>query len=127
MEDLIEQMCPGKVLRLMAADVAAWHRAAGNTLEEDTLVWQKLPRPWEVLTGEKRCRRDYVEAVCREHGVDPAKKGWCAPRMGSVIYPFRPTPELVHGVTVGHPGLALVLRKLGVFSGKELKLPEEAM
>lgn len=127
MEDLIEQMCPGKVLRLMAADVAAWHRAAGNTLEEDTFVWQKLPRPWEVLTGEKRCRRDYVEAVCREHGIDPAKKGWSAPRTGRTIAPFRPTPELVHGVTVGHPGLALVLRKLGVFSGKELKLPEEAM
>lgn len=118
MEEVIERMCPGKVLRLMAADVAAWHRAVGNTLEDDTFIWQKLPFPWEVLSGEKVCRRDYVEAVCTEHGLDPVKKGWTAARTGGTVHPFRPTPELVHGVTIGHPALALVLKKLGFFSGK---------
>lgn len=122
MEDLVERLCPGKVLRLMAADVAAWHRISGNTLEEDTLVWQKLPRPWEVLSGTKTCSRDYVEAVCRENGIDAAKKGWIAPRSGGTIHPFRPTPELVHGVEVADPALALVLRKLGFFSGKGIRV-----
>jgi hypothetical protein len=41
------------------------------------------------------------------------------------VQPFRPTPELVHGVSVGHPELARVLKKLGFFSGKGLKLPPE--
>jgi hypothetical protein len=125
MEDVIERMCPGKVLRLMAADVAAWHRSVGNTLETDTLVWQALPFPWEVLSGQAECRRDTVEAVCRKLGIDANKKGWIAPRTGGVVQPFRPTPELVHGVSVGHPELARVLKKLGFFSGKGLKLPPE--
>jgi hypothetical protein len=125
MEDVIERLCPGKALRLMAADVAAWHRMTGNTLEVDTFVWQKLPFPWEVVSGLKECRRDYVEAVCREHGIDPVKKGWSAPRTGGKVQVFRPTPELVHGVTVGHPGLALVLKKLGYFSGKSIKLAQD--
>jgi hypothetical protein len=65
-----------------------------------------------------------VEDVCYRHGVDPVKSGWSAPRPGRKIHAFRPTPELVHGVTVGHPGLALALRKMGVFSGKEVKIPQ---
>ena len=28
--DAVEQMCPGKVLRLIAADVAYWHRMSGG-------------------------------------------------------------------------------------------------
>jgi hypothetical protein len=35
-----------------------------------------------------------------------------------MVQTFRPTPELVHGVTVGHPALASVLRKAGAFSGQ---------
>jgi hypothetical protein len=36
-------MCPGKVLRLMAADVAWWHRQSGGGLHQDTAVWKELP------------------------------------------------------------------------------------
>jgi hypothetical protein len=121
MEDVIEAMCPGKVLRLMAADVAAGHMQIGDTLEEDTKVWCAVPFPWEVLTGEAKCSRDFVEQVCKRYTVDPIKKGWIAPPPDRRVAKFRPTPELVHGVTVEHPGLAIFLRKAGFFSGKHLK------
>lgn len=117
MGDVLDQLCPGKVLRLMAGDVAAWHRAGGGGLDPDTAVWAELPPPWDALDGAS-CTRADVERACRRHGVDPAAKGWTAPRPARVAEAFRPTPELVHGVEVGHPGLALVLRKLGFFSGK---------
>lgn len=125
----IERMCFGKAMRLMAADVAAWHRASGGALEPDTLVWAELPAPWQVLAGEADCPRELVESVCRKHNVDPIKKGWIFPRGNRTAVEFKPTPELVHGVAVAHPELALVLRKAGWFSGK-LKtfkeLPENA-
>lgn len=127
MEEVLERLCPGKVLRLMAADVAAWHRSARGGLDPDTQVWNDLPLPWEVISGALECPRKLVEDVCYRHGVDPVKSGWSSPRPGRTIHAFRPTPELVHGVTVGHPGLALVLRKMGVFSGKAIKLPDVEM
>jgi hypothetical protein len=120
-DELLDRLCPGKVLRLMAADVAAWHRMSGGGLEPDTAVWAVLPPPWEVLDGSATCSRNDVETACRRAGVDPEKKGWTAPRPERVVEAFRPTPELVHGVEVGHPGLALVLRMLGFFSGKSVK------
>lgn len=123
MEEILDRLCPGKVLRLIAADVAAWHRVSGGGLELDTAVWADLPPPWEVLDGSASCTRSDVEAACRRHGVDPSTKGWTRPRPDCVAEPFRPTPELVHGVEVGYPGLALLLRKAGVFSGKTLKRP----
>lgn len=122
MGDVLDPLCPGKVLRLMAADVAAWHRSAGGGLDPDTAVWADLPAPWEVLAGEAECPRALVEGVCRRHGVDPVKNAWTAPRSGRTVAAFRPTPELVHGVTVGNPFLANWLKKAGFFSGKELKL-----
>ena len=52
MEEELDALCLGKVLRLMAADVAHWHRCSGGTLEPDTVVWNELPLPWEVLSGD---------------------------------------------------------------------------
>ena len=124
MDEVLERLCPGKVLRLMAADVAAWHRLTGGGLDPDTQVWNDLPLPWEVISGALDCPRRLVEDVCFRHGIDPVKSGWSAPRPGRQVHAFRPTPELVHGVTVGHPGLALVLRKLGCFSGKVVQVPQ---
>src|SRR5262249_27657908 len=74
--------------------------------------------PWQVLSGELECSRALVESVCRKHGADPIKNGWTAPRPGRKIHAFQATPELVHGVTVASPDLALLLRKAGWFSGK---------
>jgi hypothetical protein len=62
-----------------------------------------------------------VDGVCVKHGLDPVKSGWLAPRPGRAVEPFTPTPELIHGVVVGSPLLAAVLRKTGVFSGKAVK------
>jgi hypothetical protein len=119
MESMLDAVCPGKVMRLMAADVAAWHRAASGDVHPDTKVWAALPPPWEVVRGVASCTKGHVEAACRRHGV--AEDTWIAARKGRDPVPFRPTPELVHGVAVSSAELATVLRKAGVFSGKEAK------
>jgi hypothetical protein len=126
MQEELDSICFGKVLRLMAADVAAWHRSAGGDIDPDTKVWNEVPLPWEVLSGEAACTREMVEQVCRKHKVDPVKNGWTAPPPERKVAAYRPTPELVHGVTVSNPRLAAALRKAGWFSGKRIaSLPEE--
>lgn len=122
LEGLFDEMLPGKVMRLMAADVAAWHRSTGGSIHPDTLVWAELPKPWAVLRGEATCTRTQIEAACRRHGLDVVKSGWTAPRPRTAVAEFRPTPELVHGVTVNNPHLASLLRRVGAFSGKPLRL-----
>jgi hypothetical protein len=119
MDKVLDEVCPGKVLRLMAADVAYWHKSKGGELEPDTQVWISLPLPWEVLAGEKTCTRQTVEAACEKAKIKG--KGWIAPHEGRVIEDFRPTPELVHGVAVSSPQLAEVIKKAGWFSGKGTK------
>lgn len=119
---LFDAMMPGKVLRLMAADVAAWHRLTGGGLHPDTAIWRRLPRPWAVLSGEATCTRADIVAACEDAGVDPAKSGWGSARPRTAVATFRPTPELVHGVSVNNPYFAAYLRQGGVFSGKPLKL-----
>lgn len=122
LQDWIEAMCPGKVLRLMAADVAAWHRASGGDLHADTGPWCDLPLPWEVLAGAS-CPRLRVVEVCEKWNVDPVKGGWVAPPPERTVAAFTPTPELVHGVQVSSPQLAALLRKAGAFSGKAVGWP----
>lgn len=116
MEGLLDTMLPGKVMRLMAADVAAWHRVSGGAVHPDTAVFAALPLPWRVLDGKAVCSRALVARTCEEHGA--SLEGWIGPRAARVAAPFRPTHELVHGVAVSSPTLARTLRKLGVFSGK---------
>ncbi|MGW6708301.1 hypothetical protein ACWGDE_25880 [Streptomyces sp. NPDC054956] len=116
-EEFLDRVCPGKVPRLMAADVAYWHRRSGRGLHPDTYVWAELPRPWEVLRGEKDCPRSLVEAACKRNGVDPVAGGWTAPRPAAQAVRFSRTPELVHGVAVADPLMASALRSAGVFSG----------
>lgn len=126
MEEELDALCFGKVLRLMAADVAMWHKMTGGQLDPDTAVWCELPLPWEVLSGAATCTRGQVEEVCRRHGVDPVKRGWVAPPPERRVETFRPTPELVHGVTVADPALATLLRRAGWFSGQRAR-PVEAL
>ena len=121
MNALFDHMLPGKVMRLMAADVAAWHRSAGGGVHPDTNVWKDLPKPWEALRLERPCDRTMIERACAAHGVDPVKGGWSAPRPRTGVAEFRPTPELVHGVSVGNPYLAAYLKAAGAFSGKQSK------
>jgi hypothetical protein len=73
-----------------------------------------------VLSGASVCTRDMIEGACTRHGVDPRQSGWSAPRPRAAVAVFRPTPELVHGVSVENPYLADMLRRLGAYSGKPL-------
>jgi hypothetical protein len=117
-DNLTEKFLPGKVLRLMGADVAAWHRMSGGAVHPDTLVWRELPAPWEVMRGRAACNRALIDAVCERAGLDPVKSGWSAPVVSRQAARYRPTPELVHGVEVASPELAALLRRLGWFSWK---------
>jgi hypothetical protein len=119
--DLLDVACPGKVMRLMAADLAYWHRSSGSDVDPDTGVWASLPLPWEVLSGEASCTRHTVAEACRGYDVDPERRGWIAPRAVGSVVEFRPTPELVHGVSIADPVWAALLRNAGVFSGKRIK------
>ena len=116
--EILDRFCPGKVPRLMASDVAYWHRMSGGGLHPDTYVWAELPLPWEVLRGEKECPRSLVESVCARHRVDPVAGAWTTARPTAKAVSFRRTPELVHGVSVADPLMASALRSAGVFSGK---------
>lgn len=118
---LLDDAWPGKTMRVMAADLAWWHRQSGGGLHPDTAVWASLPLPWEVLDGTVTCTRADVETACRSHGVDPERAGWTAPRKHGLIARFRPTPELVHGVAVSDPLWAMALRRAHAFSGKPLR------
>ena len=118
---LLEPFCPGKVMRLMAADLAYWHQASGGDVDPDTKVWAFLPMPWDVIGGKARCTRADVEATCREMGTDPEARGWTAPRAKGKVAEFASTPELVHGVEVADPQWAALLRRAGVFSGKRIR------
>lgn len=119
---IIEAYLPGKLLRLMAADVVyAMHR---GKLDPDTKVWGDLPRPWLVFSGQATCTRDLVIRACEKNGVDPEKSGWAKPRPRTEVAQVVATPESVHGVVVSHPFLADILRRSGWFSGYEKRLKE---
>lgn len=118
METILDTLCPGKVMRLMAADVVAWSFAAGKGLDPSTFVWNQLPLPWEVLSGKQVCTRQMIESACKKHKIDPIRAGWTFTPPPGRIVPFKPTPELVHGVSVSNPYLADLLREAGFFSGK---------
>jgi hypothetical protein len=120
-ERILDVQCPGKVLRLMAADVAYWHKSSGGDLDPNTEVWKEVPLPWQVLIHDEPCTKRMVVDICDRHGMDPHKGGWAGPLPQGKVHAMKPTPDLVHGVTVASPELAEMLRKAGVFSGKVLK------
>ncbi|NML40263.1 hypothetical protein HHL17_23895 [Chitinophaga sp. G-6-1-13] len=117
MEFILEEMCFGKVMRLIAGDVAAWHHLTGSKGDTNLTVWNQVPLPWEVLSGKTTCTRERVLAACKAVNLDPERSGWIAPRTHQPV-PFLPTPELVHGVTVSNPYLATLLKQHKYFSGK---------
>ncbi|MDC8003670.1 hypothetical protein POV27_06375 [Aureisphaera galaxeae] len=121
MDFILDDLCFGKVMRLMAADVASWHHFSGGGLDPNTAVWNDLPLPWEVFKGQATCNKQMVIASCRKVSLDPEKSGWIAPRTHGVEK-FTPTPELVHGVQVANAYLATVLKKHKFYSGKKAKI-----
>jgi len=113
----VDEMLPGKVPRLMAADVAAWHHSLGEKAHPDELIAAELPMPWTVLLEGVDCPASEVRATCQRHGVVPEKTGWSMSHERTAVEIWHPTPELVHGVTVDDPFTAAVMRRLGWFSG----------
>jgi hypothetical protein len=120
-EDILQSICFGKVLRLMAGDVVAWHYSTGGQLDPDTAVWNEIPLPWEVLSGQQSCTLKRIEEICQKNNIDPVAKGWIIPRWTTNPVDFKPTPELVHGISISNPMLAKALRNLGFFSGKPMR------
>lgn len=123
LEDLLNTLCFGKVMRLMAADIVAWHRSAGQKADPNEAVWNQLPRPWDVLAGNATCTRAQIEAACAATSppLDPYRTGWLAPRPNTAVAKSTPTPELVYGVEVTNPFLAKMLKQEGVFAGHKSK------
>lgn len=119
---LLEPSCPGKVMRLMAADLAYWHQSSGGDVDPNTKVWARLPLPWQVLDGSAVCTAADVRAACAEAGLaGPGCGGWLAPLDLRAPAQFSPTPDLVHGIAVSDPAWAALLRRAGAFSGKRIK------
>lgn len=119
--ELLDVACPGKALRLMAADLVFWHRSSDGDLDPDTRIWGALALPWEVIDGRVTQTRADVERVCRRAGRRPITTGWTGPRAHGPLADFRPTPELVHGIEIADPAWALLLRRAGAFSGSPLR------
>lgn len=117
LESLLDDICFGKVLRLMAGDVAAWHFNTGGQLDPNTVVWRNLPFPWEIFQNKVVCTKADVVQQCTLANLDPEKSGWIAPKTHAIVK-FKPTPELVHGVEIDNPFLAYYLKKNKYFSGK---------
>jgi hypothetical protein len=123
---LLEPALPGKVMRLMAADLAAWHRGSGGDVDPNTAVFARLPLPWEVMAGTARCTAADVRAACAEAGLAADRSGWTAPLPDGQVAEYRPTPELVHGIAVADPVWAGLLRRGGAFSGRKIRAGYEA-
>lgn len=114
---ILDDICFGKVMRLMAADVIAWHLSSGGKIDPNTEVWNVVPLPWEVFQEKAFCNKEMIIRACKEAGIDPEKSGWIAPRTHG-LSEFKPTPELVHGITVSNPFMAKILRQNKYFSGQ---------
>jgi len=120
---IFEDRLPGKVMRLMAGDVAMWRKSLGMGDDPEALAWSELPDPWKVLLGEAHCNRPLVEEVCKRHGVDPYKSGWIARAPERRPVEFRPTPDSLYGVVVPTgSAIGAYLKQVGAFSGKPGKM-----
>lgn len=53
MDAPFDTMLPGKVMRLMAADAAAWHRSTGGDIHPDTKVRREVPKPWDAAASPR--------------------------------------------------------------------------
>lgn len=117
MDYILDEICFGKVMRLMAADVVSWHYSSGGKLDINTAIWNRLPLPWKVFNGEEMCNKTLVIHICKLFGIDAEKSGWISPKIHKVTS-FNPTPELVHGVAISSPFLAKILKNNNYYSGK---------
>lgn len=118
LEAIAEEACPGKVPALVAGDVAYIHGEYALGDHADTHVWAELPLPWKVITGEEVCTADMVREACSKFGMVAEDSGWTGAYRQDELAVTLPAPELVHGVQVGCPLLATLIRKSGALSGR---------
>ena len=64
-----------------------------------------------------------VRDACEKYGMNSDETGWTSAYHQDGLAETTPAPDLVHGIDVGCPVLALVLRNAGVFSGKQKHVP----
>ena len=122
LDDALAARLPGKVPALVAADVAHWHETEGGSAHRDTLAFAKLPLPWQVVLGHETCTAAQVRAVADELGFDPDQTGWTQAYRQDGLAVTELTPELVHGVTVSCPLLAITLKQTGAYAGRHTKV-----
>lgn len=119
---ILTATCPPKLPKLMAGDLIFWHTATGGDIAHpDVRVAASLAPAWKVVTGEESCTARDVRLACTAEGLDPETTGWVAPLAKGELGTVTPTPELVHGITVGDPILAAVLRRAGAWSGGPIR------
>lgn len=123
-EGAFDSYLPGKAPRLMASDLVWWARQMGQNLHEDTRLFGRLPRPWDVIDGSAIMTRAMVLAEAEAEKVDAEKSGWVGPRAAVESEITAAEPASVHGVIIADPEFAQILRKAGAFSGKGIRNAE---
>lgn len=120
--DILSATCPPKLPKLMAGDLIFWHTVTGGqATHPDVRVAARLSPAWKVVTGEASCTARDVRLACMDESIEAETTGWTAPLAKGALGSVTPTPELVHGITVGDPILASILRRAGVWSGSEIR------
>lgn len=123
---LFNSYLPGKAPRLMAADIVWWGRNSGEKLHPDTAMFNELPYPWDVISGEEILTREDILAAGVKHGIeDILKTGWVGPRSEVETEVAEIEPITLHGVAISDPGLYKTLKEHNIFSGKLVKNPEK--
>lgn len=123
--DVFAVYLPGKAPRLMASDLVWWARERGQELHEDTRLFAKLPKPWEVVEGSMvdggtvLTLQGILDAIEELKVPAALESGWVGPRAKKDLEISAAEPASVHGVVVANASLAHVLRKAKVFSGKQ--------
>lgn len=122
LSSMFDMYLPGKAIRLLAADLVRWNYYVNDSyVSADAELFAKLPYPWDVIKGDAELTRAIMVDVDVLDEATLTEKGWVSPRSGLEFEAPAPDPALVHGVTVANPELAVLLRKIGVFSSKPLK------
>ncbi len=113
-DEILDVFLPGKVLRLMAADVA-WGLHGGD-LHVDNKVWSEIPKAWDVILGKDVCGKKVIRNVCEKYKVNV--HSWILPREYSACE-VQDTKNLLHGIEVSSKSFANLLKQNGYFAGSK--------
>lgn len=115
---LFDEYLPGKMVRLMAADLIRWNSYFGRTVHEDTELFNALPKPWDVIKGDAVLTRQQILSVADKIGATSVvENGWVDSRTRRDDETPTVDPTLLHGIVVKNETIKSVLKKAGVFKG----------